>query len=267
MHTLVICCDLDGTLLDADNRIHPHDRALLGNGGAPILVPATGRPLHSLRWALEANRLFVGQPIPLPLIVLNGGAVYLPGEQLVSSRGLEPDVQAELLTRLPNFPEVTFLIYTMDAVYVLGQNDRTRPLIEFWRLAPRPYDPDTPRAYMKVLCLAETSALLEPFAASIADLPLACALAMPGVMEVTSLGVDKARAASSLLDALGLDPSCLVAVGDGENDLPLFDLAAVSFCPDTAPEAIRAQADHVIDARSRGVLEPVLDYLAAEGCL
>ena len=77
MLTPIICLDFDGTLVDKQGYIHPQDVEILSAPGDAIFVPATGRPLHSVRKVFARNGLFTGQPIPLPLILDNGAHCLL----------------------------------------------------------------------------------------------------------------------------------------------------------------------------------------------
>jgi hydroxymethylpyrimidine pyrophosphatase-like HAD family hydrolase len=109
----------------------------------------------------------------------------------------------------------------------------------------------------KVVSIAEDPGPLRAFAAETADLALERAYSLPTVLEFTRVGVDKGR---GLADLLGERPAGtrLVVAGDGENDLPLFDLADLSFAPEDSPAAIKARADHVVDVSENGLLAPIL---------
>jgi hydroxymethylpyrimidine pyrophosphatase-like HAD family hydrolase len=43
--------------------------------------------------------------------------------------------------------------------------------------------------------------------------------AIPGMLEVLPLGASKGAGVAWLLDRLGVDPACVMALGDGENDV------------------------------------------------
>ncbi len=78
------------------------------------------------------------------------------------------------------------------------------------------------------------------------------------MFELTRAGVDKGHGLLTLLDALGLDDVRIVAVGDGGNDRPMFDVADLSLAPATSPRAIQEHADHVVEPEVNGLLAPVL---------
>jgi len=80
----IICFDLDGTLINAHGMIHPADIEILATHRGSLLVPATGRTISSVRQLFEKNGLFIGQPLPFPLILQNGAALYSEGEHLLA---------------------------------------------------------------------------------------------------------------------------------------------------------------------------------------
>jgi hypothetical protein len=78
---------------------------------------------------------------------------------------------------------------------------------------------------------------------------------------MTPPGVDKGTGLAQLLNKLSWPIKSIIAAGDGENDLPLFNHAAVSFSVYDAPEHIRTAADHIVDVRGKGVLSSILALL------
>jgi len=67
-------------------------------------------------------------------------------------------------------------------------------------------------------------------------------------VEVTREGVDKATGLGVVLGALGVAPESVVAFGDGDNDLAMFDLVGTSVAPANASDRVRAAASSVTDA-------------------
>lgn len=85
------------------------------------------------------------------------------------------------------------------------------------------------------------------------------------VANVHAPGVSKATGVETLASRLGLTLADVLAVGDGENDLPLLRAAGLGVAMGNAPEHVRAQADAVVrghdedgvvEALERFVLEP-----------
>jgi hydroxymethylpyrimidine pyrophosphatase-like HAD family hydrolase len=67
-------------------------------------------------------------------------------------------------------------------------------------------------------------------------------------------GINKRTGFEAALRTLGELPSATVAVGDGENDIPLFAVAGVSVAVANAVDALKARADVVLSEQNgRGI--------------
>jgi hydroxymethylpyrimidine pyrophosphatase-like HAD family hydrolase len=82
-------------------------------------------------------------------------------------------------------------------------------------------------------------------------------------------GVSKGTGIESALRALGLSFHDVVAFGDAENDLPLFEACGWSACPASAEPAVRDLVDWVFpgedgDGVAAAIVGPVLDGLPVE---
>jgi len=67
-------------------------------------------------------------------------------------------------------------------------------------------------------------------------------------VELVGKNISKASGIRILLDHYHLSPDNALAVGDGENDLPMFQLAGHSAAMKNAPEHVKEQAEWVTDA-------------------
>lgn len=255
----VICFDFDGTLVDSRGHIHPGDIDILRSELSATFIPATGRPLHAVRRVFELHGLFAENPIAFPLILENGAALYQPGELLHSQYPFDPEVRDFLVREMLDSPQLTFLLFSLDRVRMLWPSSAGWKMVRRFGLITQPYSPDQREdALTKLVAIAETPEPLRAFDAETAGLKLERAYSLPTVLEYTRAGIDKGRGLSILLDSAPRSDSRVVAAGDGENDLPLFELADMSFSPEDSPAAIRNRADHVIDVKEYGLLAPIL---------
>jgi len=260
----IVCLDFDGTLVDDRGRIHPADVEILANERSVAFVPATGRPLHSVRRAFERHGLFTEQPIPFPLVLENGAAVYGEREDLRSRRSLQPELRDELLRAALSAKEANFLLHSLDEARTLGSNDLLRAFVRRFDLDARPWDPDSEpagswgRPLVKLVVTAEDPEAVGRFEAETADLPLERTYSLPNMLELGPAGVHKGSGLAALLDYTGHAPREVVVAGDGENDLALFEMATLRFAPADSPPAIRARADRILDVREEGLLAPIL---------
>jgi 5-amino-6-(5-phospho-D-ribitylamino)uracil phosphatase len=262
MPSIVLSIDFDGTLVDGQGQIHPNDRAILRSEQRVIFVPATGRALPSVRRTFEANALFREEPIPFPLVLQNGAALYGPGETLQRYRPLPQQVQDALVAAAHAHGDVTSYFYTPEGLYRLWPSPYGARMEQRFDLDPVPFDTAGPNArFSKLMCISGEPASLHAIAADLQDLPVTPAYSMPTVMEVNLTGVDKGEGAVALLENLGLVQARLIAAGDGENDLGLFERAELAFAPSTSLPHVKARATHVIDVQGTGLLTPILDFL------
>lgn len=82
-------------------------------------------------------------------------------------------------------------------------------------------------------------------------------------LDVTPAGVSKASALELVRQCLGVDPRFTVGVGDGLNDLPVFEWAAYAVAMGHACDVVTAAADHVTGSIDEQGLVPVLRALIA----
>lgn len=260
----VICFDFDGTLVDAEGNIHPSDVEILASQRSMALVPATGRPLHSVRRAFGRHGLFNGSPIPFPLVLENGAAVYGEDEKLRSQHSFDPDLQAELLRAVLASEQAGFMLHSLDEVRTVRSDDLLEAFIRRFDLDARPWDPDSDlaedweRPLTKVVITSKDPEAVGRFEAEISGLPLELTYSLPNMLEAGPAGVHKGRGLTDLLKEAGILDGEVVVAGDGENDLTLFDVATLSFAPADSPPAIRSRADRILDVRKEGLLAPIL---------
>jgi hydroxymethylpyrimidine pyrophosphatase-like HAD family hydrolase len=263
----LVVTDLDGTLSDADERIHPASvRAIrdLEAGGIPVLV-ATGRRLR-MAWAvLEAGGL-AG-----PAVVLDGalgldlrdGRVFhqVAFPAAAAARALEAFAAAGL--------SPCVYVDRPGIDLVVGDHPSTNP----GHLArARPWvavdDLDRVVADEPVYTFAvvgRPAALLEPVLRRVGA--AGSASIVPDLiyggftLQVRPPDISKWSGVLAYCAEQGIDPARVLAVGDGANDLELLDGAAVACAVATATPDVLARADHVIGPPSSGGWAAVLDLV------
>jgi hydroxymethylpyrimidine pyrophosphatase-like HAD family hydrolase len=65
-------------------------------------------------------------------------------------------------------------------------------------------------------------------------------------IQVTHIRADKEHAVRELLNLLGIDKKHTLAIGDGNNDIPLFRSARVKVAVGNASELLKAEADYIV---------------------
>ena len=114
------------------------------------------------------------------------------------------------------------------------------------------------------MCISPFPNLLDRLAKPLKSLPVESAFSMSTILEITPKEVNKGSGLQKLLHMLQQETVTIYAAGDGENDLPMFQLAKRSFAPDQASETVKRVASQVINVRLNGLLEPILDSIAPD---
>ncbi len=257
----IICFDMDGTLLNAQGHIHPNDAALLGSATRPALfIPATGRPVASLRGALNRNGLFAKEAIPLPLVLLNGSLLCGEHEVELAYHPLDESIQQELIALSRRFKHITFWFLSSTDIFVEWPNPMSDAMatgFDFRVLRPLAEANETCH-FSKIMCVSDSSTALAELAEAVNNYPIESALSLPTVLELTPRNIDKGNGVTELFERLNLIRQPFYAAGDGENDLPLFRLARRSYATLSAPDSIKAASSQVIDVSREGLLGPIL---------
>lgn len=256
---IVICFDMDGTLLDGSGDMHPSDRAILKSDRQYIFIPATGRSLGATRRLFQRNQLYRHGPLSIPLILQNGSLVYLPGEELHAYRAFPQETQDRLLAAMLAEPELNFWLFGQNILHTLWPTPFGQSLSEHFDLEIQPFPQNgLPAQYSKIIALSEDPGQLADFARNPALDGVELSYSRTTLLEINPAGVNKGTALADLLGALGLDDSQLYVAGDGGNDLPLFELSEHSFAPLDAQPQVRERAQYVIDTQKEGLLAPIL---------
>jgi Predicted hydrolases of the HAD superfamily len=75
-------------------------------------------------------------------------------------------------------------------------------------------------------------------------------------------GINKGFGVRKVLELLGESPERIIAIGDSEVDLGMFEVADFSACPSHAPEEVKKRADYVASKPySEGFIEIAEKFL------
>jgi hydroxymethylpyrimidine pyrophosphatase-like HAD family hydrolase len=253
-----IACDLDGTWLGADER--PHS----------LVADATARVIRAgLRFSFATGRLPAGLPEPAagvegvvgPHIVHNGAQV-VGGDRPDETDAVLPlpGGALEPLVRLTREHGLYGEFYTAGGFAVSSFDARAEP--SWHAITGHPDalvdDLTAPDTVIKSTLVAFDPVDVDPLVASLTALGLAVELSTAPIapdavfLNVMAPGVAKGAALSRLLTTLGTDAAGVLAVGDGANDVSMFDLVGTAVVVDTAPAHVVAHA-HLIARAGAGV--------------
>ena len=247
--------DLDGTLLDAAGRLSQRERQAVRRAvemGVTVTV-SSGRPYMFVKPLLDQLGLDV------PVMCCNGAMVR--DSKAIYYQSRFPRDKAQKVMEIARQNETLLYVFGADCIFCKPQKDVMRLFrdMDLEELMKRD-------GGMLVFCDSYEEALerggdivklliveydLEKYAKMKRDV-LAC-----GVWAVTPErynldicpeGVSKGEALKRVAAQMGIPLANILAIGDGENDLPMLQEAGIGVAMGNAPEDVRAGADYVTAA-------------------
>ncbi|MBR1668030.1 MAG: HAD family phosphatase [Bacteroidaceae bacterium] len=246
----LIAIDLDGTLVRGDQTISPHTRETLINvqeQGMKVVI-ASGRPTYGT--APLADLLQVGEHGGY-LLSYNGGAIYdWATHELLYSKMLDSEVLPYLYdcTKRNGFQIITYV--DKNIVAEVAEN----PYIQFTSMRNKMPVRTVPNFLEEVTYpLAKCMIVGDPEPLHRLELEMVPRLegkaaafrSEPFFLEIVPAGINKAKGLSILLEKIGLQPSELMAFGDGYNDISMLQLAGMGVAMGNAAQETKEAADFI----------------------
>jgi hydroxymethylpyrimidine pyrophosphatase-like HAD family hydrolase len=257
----LVALDIDGTILDHDQRLSEPVRAAVGRvDRAEHVVIATGRSLFSTLPVLDRLGLQRGWA------VCSNGSVILrldpelpDGYEVSDLVSFDPTEVLELLRR--QLPTALYAVeevgrgYRLTAPFPDGELDGDQIVVPFADLL------HIPATRVIVRSPELTSADFLHLVAELGLQEVSYAVGWTAWLDLAPQGVSKASALEAVRERLRVPADRTVAVGDGRNDLEMFDWAARSVAMGNAEPEVRAAAGEVTASVLDDGLVPVLDSL------
>jgi hypothetical protein len=261
----VVAVDLDGTLAGADGLVTARTVAALrdteASGIRVVIITGRAYPVPLAIWRAAH--------LSAPLITCGGALVIEPpAMEVLRARSLTFEV-ASSCVRLGRELGVDLSLWTRDAIWMSRPSpmaERLRqlnqvdvPIFAPGRGAPVPLGP---QPVFKAMFGGEPASLdlAQPVIAtqlSQADVTRS----MPEYIDVEAHGAAKWDALEAVLLRLGSSPAGLVAIGDGENDIRMLEMAALAVAPSNAMPRVKASADLVVGDHDREGIATFLEGL------
>jgi hypothetical protein len=259
----LLCVDVDGTLINAEEKIHPLDIALLKDFPEDVqFILTTGRSLHGAKSVLRQNGLFEGRPLPFPGVFMNGGAAYFPQEVICTVHFFSGQTLKALVGLAANYPKSAFTFFSLEKVYLVNPNPFARHISQLHYLdAIEINRGEVPKEVIKMMILDHGANALKEIQKQTGGIDAESAFSLPYAFEINPPGITKANTLQSLLKDMDLSDLPVFTVGDGENDLSMFAHSKRCFAPTSAHPAVLEQADRIINREKDGLLLPILDEI------
>jgi Cof subfamily protein (haloacid dehalogenase superfamily) len=262
----LIASDVDGTLLDDDEKVTARTRAAVNaavDAGVQFVL-ATGRPP---RWVQPVVDALGFAPMA---VCANGAVIYDPSaDRILSARTLSADALrelAEIATRV--IPGAGLAV---ERVGSSAHDAATPQFVSSPGYEHAWLNPDNTEVSIEDLLAAPAVKLLIRKAGALSS-DMAAALAEHvgtqgditystnnGLVEVVPLGVSKATGVEELAHPLGITAEDIVAFGDMPNDVPMLQWAGLGVAMGNAHPAAVAAADEVTAANTDDGVARVLE--------
>lgn len=264
MANKAIVLDLDGTTLNERNTVNETLEQYIGElrESGKLIFIATGRTLEEVRDVLPAGMGADG------MVTANGMSVFIGKEQIVE-HALPTELVEELVAKAgaeeifyevhPN--EGTRMALLKDKDYMVKQGLIPKPetVDENEWLSRQDAVEDKIRwseqldikSVAKIYFFSNEMNTIRKWKAELGKIKqydaFTTASSTHHNVEVTVEGITKATGVQLLLKHFQLAPEEILAVGDGENDLPLFKLAGHCVAMKNATDLVKEQADEVTE--------------------
>ncbi|KAK9917799.1 hypothetical protein WJX75_008413 [Coccomyxa subellipsoidea] len=250
----LITCDVDGTLLNSKQELTAgveNAVRLARSVGVPLVV-ATGKAPGCAWTKSVLPRLGP----PSPGVFMQGLLVYNTQGDLIHSRCLERAV-IDTCIAFAKQHGLTLAAYSTSRIVTERTNEHTDRLLFYGEPTPESAGPlhaflDAPgSAGFQKLILMDTEARIQeirPSAISTLGDTATLTTALPGMLEVLPPGASKGAGVACLLKELGLEPQHLMAIGDGENDVEMLQMAAIGVAVANGGAPAKAAADVTLEA-------------------
>lgn len=259
----MIAIDLDGTLLNDELTISPDTAAAIQKAirMGTVVTIATGRMFSSAK--LIAEQL----GIHAPLITYQGAMIRIAGEaEALYERPVPPDISEKLVT-IAREKNIHMQVYQDDILYGDAETDK---LIAYAEAVQVPYtvEPDlvglAKKGFTKLLFIDEPE-VLDPLQKELQVLFGESAYITKSkrtYLEVTHPEANKGSALLFLANALGIDRSEIIGIGDNHNDSELLKAAGFGIAMGNAVPEMKELADYTsLSNNDEGVLHAIDKFI------
>ena len=266
--------DLDGTLVDRNDGIHPRDREAIARARrrGVVVTIATGRltsRTHPIARDLDLDA---------PMVCADGAVIACASTERLLARRAIPAAQVASILALLIEHELSSFVFTHGAIHSCERGRQHHEYVSGWArditahpdvLAVEAWRSDPDAAVMVVGIgpdepTRRVEALLQPIAHQFDALGFDNASGR--VLRLVSCGTSKGSGLADVASRLGLPADRVAAIGDWYNDVPMLEWAGRSFAMPHAPDRVKATATDVLPGGSveRGAIADALETWLAQ---
>jgi len=264
MKIKAIALDMDGTLLDANNKIHDNLMKTLSeirHKGVKVLL-VTGRTMEEIEEIIPDQFAYDGA------VTSNGMGCYIQEKEVIQYH-----LDKELVQKIIQLAQSHQVYYEIHSVHE-GRHalKKDKVMLQAEMKYPKPdtlkeneirsrnwavesgiswvdqldYN-NIVKMYFFSMDFEKMNKWKQVLESVKHNNPFTTSSSSLHNVEIMKEGVNKATGLEVLLEQLKLSEEELMAVGDGENDLPMFELCSYSVAMRNAPDIVKKRADTVTE--------------------
>ena len=255
----LIVLDLDGTALNSKNLIPLNLKELLIDlikTQTCRVVLASGRSISSMK------TLASDLGLSAPLVTLNGGVIIDPlTKEVYNEKNLSIDTYKDSLHIL-NKLKIDFVVFTSFGVYADKPSEITDILIKYTENEIKwTRDFTSIRNPVKILFIPKSNESNSKIKKHTSFLDVDIIESGFSFTEIVPRGVNKGSALKVVSDMLTIDSKDIIAFGDNENDIEMFQFAGTGVAMGNAPDHVKIHADMVTETNDNGGVYNILERI------
>jgi Cof subfamily protein (haloacid dehalogenase superfamily) len=256
----LIALDLDGTVLRADQTIHPTLVSAFSRAreAGITLAIATGRAFQSTK------RIVQPFAFPGPLICSNGSQVLNDRHETIGSEFLDPDVQ-EYLLRYAQKHNIHVSAYSEEGVSTLQDSEwltKYKQLVRGLEIPIIGFDALMAKTLFKIVYICEEEELpvhRQKMSFLASDGRAQLTESGPEYLEILPWRANKGNGLAKLSKYLCLDSSEIAAIGDYRNDLEMLEWVGTAGAVENALPEVKRLAQYVVKSNELGGVAEFID--------
>ncbi|MDX2226625.1 MAG: Cof-type HAD-IIB family hydrolase [Verrucomicrobiae bacterium] len=242
----LVVADADGTVLTPEKQVTRDSRLAVQK----LREAGIGFTLASGRLPAAMHGMVAALEVSLPYAGLNGALISHADHSPFDCRKMPEALATEVLDFFLSsgmgawvYSETDWIISDADGPYV-------REEIDFVKIPPRivPDLHDIVTSAVKVMGVSPDATLAAKCAGQLsARLGAAASVApsQPHFVDVTAPDATKGQSVTRIATSLGFDISEVAVIGDGTNDLSMFEIAGLAIAMGNAPARVTAAAHRI----------------------
>lgn len=275
MEKTLYVTDLDGTLLNKNDRINPKSIEIINS----LVEKGMAFTYATARSLVSASVVTQGLSTNIPVIAYNGAFIFQPATGEILSREHFSREEMTYASDLIRTYEISPLVYAfIDGVEKVSwnparENDGVQRYLSLRRgdRRLRPVENNAQLYEGEIFyftCIGTKEELMPLYEVISKNKQYRCTIQQElyrpeYLCEIMPAGATKANAIRKLKEIRGCDK--VISFGDAINDLPMFEISDACYAVENAVEELKAAADGVIGSNENdGVAKWLLEHFASE---